>query len=254
MSPLIRYAGRVVLVTGAASGIGRAVVLRLIDEQATVIAVDRSIDGLSTLADEFAPLVASGRLRTGVADVTDAGALRNILWDNGVETLDGLVHCAGIGDTRRSSQTSDEDWDRVVGINLTGAWRTVRTCLPALIAGRGAVVVISSIAGIAGRPYLAAYSAAKGGLIAMVRSLAVEHAGDGVRFNCVAPGSVDTPLKQDLHAPSDADEALLGRGRSLLEQASATPEDIAAAVAYLAAPEARFVTGSVLVIDGGALA
>ncbi|MEO7235805.1 MAG: SDR family NAD(P)-dependent oxidoreductase [Lapillicoccus sp.] len=256
-----RYEGRRAVVTGAASGIGRAVTVRLRAEGATVLGLDRTATGLADLradaADgtDGADRVDGGGLTTAVADVTDpAGVAASLAVWLEAGPLDLLVHAAGIADTRRSAETTPADWQRVVDVDLTGTFTVIHAALPALLAARGAVVTVASIAGLAGRPYLAAYAAAKGGVIALTRSLAVEYASAGVRFTCVAPGSVETPLRDALVSPTDADPVLLARGRSLLTAAAATPDDIAASVAFLGSDDARFVTGAVLVVDGGALA
>lgn len=240
-----RHEGRYAVVTGAAGGVGRAVVGRLLEEGASVLALDRSGEGLAALPDH-------DLLTRACVDLTEPGGVDTLL--AGVERIDTLVAAAGVGASNHAATTSDGQWQEMLDINLTGAFRVIRAALPALLRARGAVVTIASIAGLGGRPYTAGYSAAKGGLVALTRALAVEHASRGVRFCCVAPGSVDTTMAQEWPAVEEADEVLLGRARSLLPEARATPEDIAAAVAFLGSDEARFITGSVLVIDGGALA
>lgn len=277
-----RFSGLRVVVTGGARGIGAASVARLRAEGAHVLALDLEPmaadpagrttppagvpDGTAPPAgvpDDTTPPAAvsgdstgdAGSVTSGVVDVRDRAGVADAVeaWLDG-RALDALVHAAGIGATQRTLDTTPEQWRTIVDVDLTGAFETITACLPALLRGPGAVVTVSSIAALAGRPYLAAYSAAKGGLVALTRALAVEYAGDGVRFNTVAPGSVDTALRDAMSPVPEGDRALLARGRAVLPQRVATPEDIAAAIAYLASPEARFVTGSVLVIDGGALA
>lgn len=252
---MTRFAGRRAVVTGAASGIGRAVARRLLDEGARVTALDVDSGGLDQLAAEASADVRD-RLTVAIADVCDAMAVRASLRGDRTDApaVDLLAHVAGVADTRHTALTSQTDWQRVIDIDLTGTFTVIQESLPGLLVARGAVVTVSSIAGISGRPYLAAYSAAKAGVIALTRSLAVEFAAAGVRFCSVAPGSVDTPLRDGLATVPGADAALLGRGRSLMDQTAATPGDIAAAVAFLGSSEARFITGAVLVVDGGALA
>lgn len=249
---LRRYVGRTALVTGAGSGIGRATALRLADEGAHVVCLEREPDPAYKVVREIH--ARGGRANAAVADVTDPAAVGAAVAAVPAGVLDLVANVAGIARTVASVEETVAGWDRVLAVDLSGVFQVVQATLPALLQRGGAVVNVSSIAALGGRPYLAAYSAAKGGVVSMTRSLAVEYAHQGIRFCCVCPGSVDTPLSSGLHPPADAMPELLARGRSLLPQRQASPEDVAAAVAYLGSSEARFATGTVLVLDGGALA
>ena len=166
--------------------------------------------------------------------------------------IDLLANVAGVASYAHTTDVALAEWERIVGINLTGTFLVTRECLPHLVASRGAVVNVASLAGVRGWRYSAAYSAAKGGVVALTRSLAIEYAPAGVRVACVCPGSVDTPLKAGLAPVPDADPRLLGRGGALVDPPVAQPAEVAAAIAYLGSDEARFATGAVLRMDGAA--
>ena len=228
------------LVTGAASGLGRATAARLAAEGARVASLDLHASGTAGL--------------DLVADVRDedevAGAVaRTVDWAG---QLDVVVNAAGVGSFGHTTAVALEEWQRVLAVNLTGPFLVTRAALPHLVDRRGAVVNVASLAGVRGWRYGAAYSASKGGLVALSRSLAVEYARTGVRICCVCPGSIDTPMRRSIAPVPDADPSLLDHGRALVDPPVATAEEIAAAIAYLGSPEARFATGAVLRLDGGA--
>jgi NAD(P)-dependent dehydrogenase (short-subunit alcohol dehydrogenase family) len=239
----VRYADRVALVTGAASGLGRATALRLASEGARVACLDLRAAGLG--GDSFVDVVADVRDEASVR----AAVERVVEWAG---RLDLLANVAGIGSVAHTTDVTLPDWDRVLGVNLTGTFLMVRESLPHLVAARGAVVNVASLAGVRGWRYSAAYSASKGGVVALTRALAVEYAAAGVRVSCVCPGSIDTPLRSGLTPLPDADPVLLNHARALVDPPVSQPEEIAAAIAYLGSAEARFATGAVLRIDGGA--
>jgi meso-butanediol dehydrogenase / (S,S)-butanediol dehydrogenase / diacetyl reductase len=236
-----RHDGRVALVTGAASGIGRATAIRLRDEGARVAGLDVApvdVDGVHGIGCDV-------RDEDQVAAAVAAAAR----WGG---RIDLLANVAGVASSAHTTDVTLAEWDRILAVNLTGTFLACRAALPHLIAARGAVVNVASLAGVRGWRYSAAYSAAKGGVVALTRALAVEYAPDGVRVACVCPGSVDTPLKRDLVPAPDQDPRLAGHARALLDPPVADPAEVAAAIAYLGSAEARFATGAVLRLDGGA--
>jgi meso-butanediol dehydrogenase/(S,S)-butanediol dehydrogenase/diacetyl reductase len=221
------------LVTGAASGIGAAVARRLQADGFDVVGVDRTpADGVR------------------LGDVTSTADLEAIVAD--LDRLDVVANVAGIPQFGRAETITDEEWDRVLAVDLTGPFKVVRATLPLLRASRGCIVNLASVAGIQGQAYTAAYSAAKGGLVMLTKALAVELAPDGVRVNCVCPGGVDTPLLQQVRFPPDADQGLLDRLTGPLAGAAlATADQVADAVAWLVSPGAAGVTGIAVPMDGG---
>jgi len=233
-----RLTGRVALVSGGASGIGAAVVKRLADEGASVVACDLTDTGDGV-----------------VCDVTDAAscaaAVAETLGRHG--RLDVLANVAGIAAGNRIEDVTPEVWHRVLEVNLTGTFLLSQAALPALIETKGAIVNMASLAGLRGTPYNTAYCASKGGVIAMTRSMATELAPTGVRVNAVCPGAVNTPMLQGVELPDDADIDLLTRSMSVLG-GLIEPTEIAAAVAYLASDEAANISGTTLSIDGAASA
>lgn len=236
-----RYAGTVALVTGAASGLGRATAARLVSEGARVACLDLTPTGLGLGLDLVADVRDEYAVRAAVAEA--------VAWGG---RLDLLVTAAGVASFGHTTDVALAEWDRLLSVNLTGTFLAARECLPSLAATKGAIVTVSSLAGVRGYRYSAAYSAAKGGVVALTRALAVEYAPVGVRVACVCPGSIDTPLVAGLAPVPDADPRLLSRGRALVDPPIAQPEEMAAAIAFLGSPEARFATGAVLRMDGGA--
>lgn len=246
-----RFDGKVAVVTGAASGIGRETALRLGAEGAMVVAADIS-DAVDTVA---ADIVAAGGTATALrSDVSQrAGAEAPI--DAALEThgrLDVLCNIAGVLAAAHSHEVPDEQWERIIAVNLTGVFYTTRRALPALVESRGSVVMTSSTSALSGHPWMAAYSASKGGVLAMTRTLAMEYARRGVRVNAVAPGGITTPMVGGLELPDDVDFSLFDRISPLDEFRG--PETVASAICFLAAPEAAHINGEVLRVDGGTLA
>lgn len=223
----------VALVTGAASGIGAAVVRRLTAAGMDVVGVDvRPAEGVRR------------------CDVTSTTEVAAVVAD--LERLDVVANVAGIPQFGRVETISDEEWDRVLAVDLTGPFKVARAALPLLKQSRGCIVNLASVAGLQGQAYTAAYSAAKGGLVTLTKAMAVELAPDGVRVNCVCPGGVDTPLVQLARFPADADPRLLALLTGPLDGAMlASADDVADAVAWLASPAAATVTGIALPMDGG---
>jgi NAD(P)-dependent dehydrogenase (short-subunit alcohol dehydrogenase family) len=247
----MRFLRNRVLVTGAASGIGRATALRLAAEGAAVACFDRDVLGLAAVAAEIAAASGPGTARTYECDLLERAAVqplvRAAIADLG--GLDALCNIAGIGGFRLDAEQTLEDWDRILGVNLTGTWLVCQAALPALLESRGAIVNTASTAATDATPYSSAYAASKGGVIGLTRSLAVSHAKAGLRVNCVAPGPIDTPIAQHYIPPEGADLALIGLILPFGEMGR--PEEVAAVIAFLASREASHVNGQVLRIDGG---
>ncbi|HEY1282390.1 MAG TPA: SDR family NAD(P)-dependent oxidoreductase, partial [Acidimicrobiales bacterium] len=200
-----RFAGRRALVTGAASGIGRATAIRLAAEGAAVACLDRDLDGLASTTDAIQ--TSGGRAVPVHCDLVERMAIPPAV-DGVVEALGGLdVVCnvAGVGGFWMDVGFPLEEWDRLIAINLTATWLVCQAALPALLGNdRSAIVNTASTAATDATPYETAYAATKGGVIALTRSLALNHAKAGLRANCVAPGPIDTPIALQYAPPPDA--------------------------------------------------
>ncbi len=249
-----RFAGRTCLVTGAASGIGRASALRVAAAGAAVIAADVDLAGAAeTVA------LAGGTGLAAAADVRSADSLAALTAtvEQRFGGLDVLVNNAGIEILGRVDQTAPDVWDEIMAVNLRGTYLASRIMLPLLLQaakarGGAAIVNNASLMGLVSSPGLAAYCASKAGVVSLTRSMALDYAADNLRVNCVCPGIVHTPMLERrfaLHA--DREAAYRATAERPPVKYLGRPEDVAAAVAYLASDEARFVTGSALTIDGG---
>ena len=248
-----RFSAQAVLVTGAARGIGRATAELFANEGARVALLDRD--------EREAEAVSAGIRKKGgeafaiPADVADPAALRCAVarclsaWGR----LTILVNNAGIHFARAVDEYTDDDIDTILAVNLKGALHAVRAALPALRASRGTIVSVSSMTGLVGQDRGAVYAATKGALISLTKALALELARDGIRVNCVCPAGVDTPLMRHWAATlPDPEEVLRGQAAMHLTNRLASPEEIAAAILFLASPEAAFITGVALPVEGGA--
>jgi meso-butanediol dehydrogenase/(S,S)-butanediol dehydrogenase/diacetyl reductase len=237
-------------VTGAASGIGRATALRLAAEGAQVFAADRDE---AKLRDTVAAIrAAGGTADAHPLDVADPAACRAAVAACVARHagLDVLANVAGVMYWGHLTDVSEADWARTLGVNLSGVFFLCQAAIPALLERRGVIVNVASAAAIKGQAYTAPYCVSKAGVVSLTKCLAVEYAKRGLRAVAICPGGVNTPLNADLKLPEGADKALFQRLLPL-SFPIAEPEEIAAAVAYLASAEARFVNGAVLSIDGG---
>lgn len=240
---------RVALVTGAASGIGRATALRFGSDGARVSCFDLDEAG----AQETATTIRDGGgdafvIGGDVADEVDAkAAVATTLEHFGA--IDVLANVAGIGHFRHTAEESLDDWNHIVGVNLTGTFLMCQNALSALLERRGSIVNVASIAGLGAHPYAAAYSASKAGVVALTKTLAAEYAAAGLRVNAVAPGGVLTPILESFTPPEGADDQLMGRAVPL-NGMFVEPEEIAHAIAFLSSNTMPNTTGTVLVIDG----
>ena len=271
-----RVEGKVAFITGAARGQGRAHAVRMAQEGADIIAVDicRQIDSvlipLSSPEDlaETADMVknAGGRIHTAEVDVRDYDALKAAV-DAGVEEfgkLDIIVANAGIGNGGQTlDKTGEPDWDDMIGVNLSGVWKTVKAGVPHILAGGdgGSIILTSSVGGLKAYPHTGHYVAAKHGVVGLMRTFAVELGAQNIRVNSVHPTNVNTPLfmneptmklfRPDLENPGPEDMKVVGQLMHTLPIGWVEPEDIANAVLFLASDEARFITGVTLPVDGG---
>lgn len=252
-----RFTGRRYVVTGAADGIGLATTQRLVDEGARVAMLDIAVAKLESAASSLGPSVSHVEV-----DVADEASVVSAIeaaveWLGG---LDGVVNSAGYTEFGHSTDYPLERWNRLIGVVLTGTFLVNRHAVPHLLAGEreGVVVNVASIGGLRGKPWQAAYSAAKGGVVNLTRALATEYA-NRIRFNAVSPGPVlnDIAANSGLSLPegvsAEAFQAALDR-RVIPPGRYGTSEDIAGVICFLLSDDSRYVEGANVIADGGALA
>ena len=256
MNPSLR--GRVVLVTGGGSGIGRATALEVAARGGAAAVLDRDAAGI---AGTVAAVEAGGGKAIALpGDVSDEGAVREA-----VETtvrdlgrLDGLVTAAGIfagPDLQPLADVTLETFNQVLAVNLTGTFLAVKYAMAPLVRAeeqpRSSVVTIASTAGLRGHGYGSGYTASKGGVVALTRLVAVQYGPRGVRANCICPGAVDTPMTGGVW---DTDESRARMKRDVPLGVVAAPEDIASVAGFLLSPDAHHLTGQIMAVDGGTTA
>lgn len=248
-----RFRGKAAIVTGAASGIGKATAERLAAEGADLVLADLQAERVKALAASLAE--AHGvRIVAQPYDAADAASCRAMVEDGvaALGRLDVLCNIAGVMDWGKFADFTAARWDRILRINLSSLFDICQQALPHLARTEGNIVNMASAAGLMGIAYTSAYCAAKAGVVALTKSLAMEYASANIRINAIAPGGVNTPLVASNQPPKDVDMSLIMRlFPKLRGGALAEPSEIAAAVAYLASDEARFITGTILAIDGG---
>src|SRR5437763_2040065 len=245
----VRLDGKVALVTGAASGIGRGIATTFAREGAQVIVVDRNRAAGEDAAAEIN--ARGGRAVFEQTDVVEAEQVRSLMERTRARAgaLDALVANAGIMICKTLEETTEEEWDRLHGVNLRGMFLTIKYGGPLVRRPGGVILTTGSIDGLYGAPENAAYAATKGGINAMSRAAALDYAKVGIRLNCLCPGWIDTPMN-DLYfrdKPEEKEKAARLQPVGRL----GTPQDIANAALFLATDEASFITGLPLIVDGG---
>ncbi len=246
-----RFENRVVFVTGAASGIGRESAEIFSREGARVACADISEEALEKSVTGIE--AAGGEAIAMPLDVTNSSAVNACIQRcvDELGALDVLANVAGILRIEHADRITDEDWNRVLAVNLSGTFFSSRAAIPHLLTREGSSIVnVASLAGLLGQPYSAAYAASKAGVVNLTRGMAVEYAKRGLRVNCVCPGAVQTPLIADFELPDGADPELMGRLSLIPEMTTAA--EVADAIAYLASPAARSISGVALPMDFGA--
>lgn len=248
-----RLEGKRAIVTGAGSGIGRAIALRLASEGARVVLSDVDEVAVEAVASEV-----DGETLLHKTDVTRSDEVESLV-DTAVETwggLDVMVNNAGVGVAGNTTNTSEEDYERVMDVCLRGTFLGMKYAIPAIRdSGGGSVINMSSVAALVGIADRAVYSAAKGAILAITRAAAIDHVGENVRVNCIAPGTVDTPWIGRITAGYDDPEEARAKMQARQPHGRfVTPEEIAAMAAYLASDESASVIGACMIVDGGVTA
>lgn len=246
-----RFLDKVVMVTGAGSGIGRASAVRIAAEGGAVFCVDLNLESAEATVTE---IVSAGGVATAHScDVSNEAAVEQCfsVCLDAYGSLYALVNMAGILRFDDTEQLSLGDWQKVLDVNLTGTMLVCRAALPHLLQTGGSIVNAASTAALSGLPCGVAYSATKGGVLAMTRSIAVEYGKRGVRANCVCPGDINTGMTENIAFPETMDFELMTRIMSL--SGAKGPETIAGVIAMLASEDAIHITGEDVRVDGGTL-
>jgi len=251
-----RLSGKVALITGGGTGIGRACALAFAREGAKIAVAGRRREPLETVVHEIEG--AGGKALALTCDVTQTASVAAALSQSEQHfgRLDTIVNNAGAVVVATAEHTSDEDWQKVIAANLTGTFLVSRAALPLLRkAGGGSIVNIGSVLGLVARKERAAYCAAKAGVSGLTRAMAVDHAKDRIRVNCICPTIVETELgMQSIRQAPNAEAEIQRRIAEIPIGRMGTPEDVALMAVYLASDEASWVTGASFPLDGGVTA
>lgn len=245
-----RYTAKSVIVTGAASGIGAATARRLAAEGGAVACLDVSAGAVADVAAEI--VAAGGRAQAWACDVSDHDQVVSAV-AAAVETFgptDVLCNIAGIGRYFHSTEMTPAEWRKIIDVNLNGTWFVAQAVLPHMLDRGGVILNTASTSGLSAQPWQAAYCASKGGVVMLTKALALEYWDRKLRVNAIAPGGVDTPIIKDFSAlPEGGDFRRITRYMSPMGFCSA--DDLASLFAYVGSDEAHYMTGSVVLMDGG---
>lgn len=245
-----RFQDKVVLITGAASGIGKATAQRIASEDARVFCVDIQCEALE---DTVGDIISQGGIATAqVCDVSDAEAVHSAMAAvvHQYGKLDVVCNVAGILEFAHSHDYPIDRWERLISVNLTGTFRVCQEAIPHLIESRGNIVNVASLAALYGTPYAAAYSASKGGIVGLTLALAIEYALAGLRVNAVCPAAIATPMTSNFDVPEGARLELMMR-QMPPDGTLRGPETVASVIAFLASADASHINGVALRVDGG---
>ena len=246
---LRRFEQRAVVITGAASGIGRAAALRIAAEGGRIACVDRDDEGVAATVASIQE--AGGKAFSVVCDIRDKGQVVQAI-EAAVEQLGqlhALCNVAGVLRADHSHELELDAWDQVIAVNLTGTFLMCQAAIPHLLQTKGAIVNTSSTAALGGHPWMAAYAASKGGILSLTRTLAIEYCKQGMRVNCVVPGAIITPLHGQFQMPKGADANLIKRIIPAVPYAP--PEVVGDTIAFLASDDSRYMNGADVRVDGG---
>jgi NAD(P)-dependent dehydrogenase (short-subunit alcohol dehydrogenase family) len=248
----MRLAGKAAVVTGAGSGIGRAVALAFAAEGARVVSAD--VDGATAESTVGAIAAGGGRAIAVKSDVADPAAVEELVKKTiaAFDGLDVLVNNAAIQVSKTIEDTTPQEWNRQMAINVGGVFLCSKYFLPHLKKSRGAIVNMSSVNGFFVEPLCAGYCATKGAIIALTKAMAIDHGREGVRVNCICPGYIDAGLASGyFEAQADPQAARAAAGNLHALGRIGRPEEVARVAVFLASEDASFVTGSAYVVDGG---
>ena len=241
-----RFKNKVVLVTGAGSGIGRSTALRMDAEGAILIIVDLNEDELIKTKS----MLKNKEAASMVLDISNLADVENFFKD--LDRLDALINVAGILRFDNSHEVEIDDWNKILNVNLTGTFFMCSHALPLLLKSKGAIVNVSSSAALGSHAWTAAYSASKGGISAFSKTLAVEYGMEGLNVNCVCPASIKTPMSTNPDMPKDIDTRLLKKIMPI-DGVNRSPDEVASTIAFLASEDAIHINGIDLRVDGGLL-
>ncbi len=248
---MTRFVDKVAVVTGAGSGLGRATSKRLASEGAKVACLDIATEAAQATADAIN--AQGGTAKAYTCDVSDPTSARAAV-DAAASDLGRVqlaVTCAGIGRLVNTHEMSWELWRKIMGVNLDGTLLICQAAIPYLLDGGGRIVTVASNAGLMGQPYSAAYCASKGGVVNLTKALAAEYIRKGITVNCVAPGGMDTPLQNEFATTLPEGASFKDLAKVMTPMGTSQPEEVAAVIAFVASDEGRYMTGSIVSIDGG---